>query len=214
MDASYAKTELGRNRCWSMGLSPWSSVHMNLNPLPLTLRIECNSSPSIDWFLPKPGLPTGHWLSPGITHNLSLVSWPLSLILKKTILKTCLGRPLGWSRPGLRWEMANELQPGEEKPPRSTYSLPSKRNQTKNKSPPFSDSCDSLLSACLGFFSHTLCHMMRKSSGPSPIKHTSKVRYRNSQRMSRISIFHLIPVVFGESHSVCNPSFLWDPFLS
>lgn len=40
--------------------------------------------------------------------------------------------------------------------------------------------------------------MMRKSSGPSPIKHPSKVRYRNSQRMSRISIFHLIPVVFGD----------------
>ena len=53
-------------------------------------------------------------------------------------------------------------------------------------------------SACLGFFSHTLRHMMRKSSGPSPIKHTSKVRYRNLQRMSRISIFHLIPVVFGD----------------
>lgn len=54
----------------------------------------------------------------------------------------------------------------------------------------------------------TLCHMMRKSSGPSPIKQTSKVRYRSSQRMSSISVFHLIPVVFGESHSVCNPSLL------
>lgn len=60
-------------------------------------------------------------------------------------------------------------------------------------------------------FSHTLRHRMRKSSGPSPIKQTSKVQYRNSQRMSRLSMWHLIPVVFGESHFVCSPSLLWDP---
>lgn len=120
MDASCAKTEVGKSQFWSLGLSPQSSVHMNRIPLPLTLWAECNSSHIADWFLPMPGFPLD--IEPWGNSQPFLVLMPSVTSIKEQSLKPVWVSPVGWGQlPGWKWEIGNGFQYQEETPPRKTY---------------------------------------------------------------------------------------------